>query len=71
MTYRRSFLKSVSTSLAVPFLPQAVAAQTKSAAASALPRPDDPAYWSKVRDQFMLARDKVFSTTARSAQCPE
>jgi selenocysteine lyase/cysteine desulfurase len=25
-----------------------------------MPSPGDPAYWSKIRDQFLLARDKVF-----------
>src|SRR3979411_3165666 len=52
MTPRRSFLAS----LAAPLLARA---QAKSGAA-AMPRPDDPAYWSKIRDQFMLAKDKVF-----------
>ena len=70
MTHRRNFLKSVSTSLAVPFLPQAAAAQNKFAAA-ALPRPDDPAYWSKVRDQFMLARDKVFFNNGTIGAMPK
>ena len=54
MPNRRSFLKSASTVLAAPLF-----SQTASSAAP-LPPPDDPAYWNKVRDQFMLARDKVF-----------
>src|SRR4051812_5781573 len=52
MTLRRSFLAS----LAAPLLARA---QSKSGAPS-LPRPDDPAYWSKIRDQFLLAKDKVY-----------
>jgi selenocysteine lyase/cysteine desulfurase len=71
MSLRRSFLKSISTSLAVPFLPLAAAAQNKSAAAPALPRPDDPVYWSKVRDQFMLARDKVFFNNGTIGAMPK
>lgn len=59
MPNRRSFLKSVSsTALAGPLFAQKTA--HPSASLPPLPRPDDPAYWSKVRDQFMLARDKVF-----------
>ena len=68
---RRSFLKSIATSLAVPFLPQAATAQHQSAGAPALPRPDDAAYWSKVRDQFMLARDKVFFNNGTIGAMPK
>lgn len=50
MTHRRSFLKSVSATALLPF---AASPQT-------LPSPDDPAYWDRVRSQFMLAPDKVF-----------
>jgi selenocysteine lyase/cysteine desulfurase len=70
MTHRRNFLKSISTSLAVPFLPQAVGAQSKASGAP-LPRPDDPVYWSKVRDQFMLARDKVFFNNGTIGAMPK
>src|SRR5689334_22102284 len=51
MTQRRNFLAS----LALPLF-----ARAQSKTAGALPRTDDPAYWSKIRDQFMLARDKVY-----------
>jgi isopenicillin-N epimerase len=56
MTPRRSFLKSA---LAAPFLPQA-----------AMPSPQDPAYWSKVRDQFLLSRDKAFFNTGTIGAMP-
>ena len=52
MTPRRSFLAS----LAAPLLARAQAKP----GAGGLPRPDDPAYWSKIREQFLLAKDKVF-----------
>src|SRR5580693_2237281 len=58
MPNRRSFLKSA---IAGPLLSTAVAAQEPQASAiPGLPRLDDPAYWSRIRDQFPLARDKVF-----------
>jgi isopenicillin-N epimerase len=65
MPNRRGFLKSASTVLAAPFLAQNGAADTP------LPRPDDPAYWSKVRDQFMLARDKVFFNNGTIGAMPK
>lgn len=50
MPHRREFLKSLTAgAFAAPLVAQ-----------STLPGSDDHAYWSKVRDQFMLARDKVF-----------
>lgn len=54
MTNRRTFFQSMAaTAVAGPLVSRAAWAQ-------ALPKPEDPAYWSKVRDQFLLARDKVF-----------
>jgi selenocysteine lyase/cysteine desulfurase len=53
MTGRRRFLRSISTGIAAPLLAPA-------AAVPPMPQPGDPAYWSKIRDQFLLARDKVF-----------
>ena len=59
MPHRRQFLQSVSASaLAAPWLPGTAAAED--AGAPSLPSTDDPAYWVKLRDQFLLARDKVF-----------
>ena len=56
MTPRRSFLKSA---FAAPFLPQL-----------AMPQPQDPAYWPRVRDQFMLAKDKAFFNTGTIGAMP-
>ena len=53
MTLRRNFLAA----LTAPLLARG---QSRGAGAGALPHPDDPAYWARVRDQFPLARDKVF-----------
>ena len=44
---------------------------SRAAWAQALPRPDDPAYWNKVRDQFMLARDKVFFNNGTIGAMPK
>src|ERR1043165_8654607 len=56
MTGRRNFLRSLTSTLAAPF---AVQAQSRGGAPP-LPAHSDPAYWNKIRDQFLLARDKVF-----------
>ncbi len=53
MTGRRRFLRSISTGIAAPLLAPA-------AAVPPMPTAGDPNYWSKIRDQFLLARDKVF-----------
>jgi isopenicillin-N epimerase len=56
MTHRRGFLQSISASaFAAAYLLETAAAQD-----SPLPVAGDPDYWDKVRDQFLLARDKVF-----------
>lgn len=34
-----------------------------------LPSPEDPSYWKKIRDQFMLAPDKVFFNTGNTMVC--
>ncbi len=62
MTPRRSFLKSATTSaLAVPLLSRlGLASPAPPTGIPALPSPTDPNYWDKIRDQFLLARDKVF-----------
>src|SRR3984957_12826750 len=58
MPNRRSFLRSA---FAAPLLSNAAVAQEPHAdPLPGLPRLDDPAYWSKIRDQFPLSRDKVF-----------
>jgi len=53
MTHRRRFLESIASALTASWFRSAALARP-------LPGPDDAAYWDKVRDQFMLARDKVF-----------
>ena len=62
MTSRRRFLHSASQrSLAIPFFSRLVSGNPAvSDRVPPLPQPDDPDYWAKVRDQFLLARDKVF-----------
>ncbi len=66
MPHRRSFLKSLSaTAFAGPLLAQSANP------GAALPRPDDPAYWNKVRDQFMLSRDKVFFNNGTIGAMPK
>ena len=64
MTNRRSFLiRSASTSaFAVPLLARRGIA--------APPAPDDPQYWSKIREQFLLAPDKVFFNTGTIGAMP-
>ena len=71
MTHRRSFLKSISApALAAPFA-SAAAAQAQTAGVPGLPRADDPAYWDKIRDQFMLARDTVFFNNGTIGAMPK
>ena len=55
MSNRRSFLKSA---IAAPMA--AAAASKGPLGPPPMPAPGDPAYWTKIRAQFMLARDKVF-----------
>jgi selenocysteine lyase/cysteine desulfurase len=64
MTLRRNFLAS----LAAPLLARA---QSRGAGAGVLPRPSDPAYWDRVRDQFPLARDKVFFNNGTIGAMPK
>lgn len=54
MTSRRKVIKSISlTALALPVI-------SKAMASNEMPDADDPQYWKKVRDQFMLSKDTVF-----------
>src|SRR5689334_19205872 len=53
MTGRRRFLRSLSTGIAAPLFAPA-------ATVPPMPAHGDPAYWTKIRDQFLLARDKVY-----------
>src|SRR5437879_9310932 len=59
MLSRRHLLKSLGLSaLTVPTWTFANA--LKENRTDVMPREDDPEFWKKVRDQFMLDRDKVF-----------
>lgn len=64
MTLRRNFIAS----LAAPLLARA---QNRGTSAPALPQADDPAYWAKIRDQFPLARDKVFFNNGTIGAMPK
>jgi isopenicillin-N epimerase len=56
MTTRRAAIKSMGiTALALPTFRFDAKSQT-----NAMPASNDPAYWNKIRDQFMLSRDSVF-----------
>jgi len=74
MPHRRNFLKAVTSSvLAAPWLPRAGFGQIAAAApvVPGLPDPGDPRYWDRVRDQFMLARDKVFFNNGTIGAMPK
>ena len=64
MTARRTFLKSVTSGIAAPLF-------ASTAAVPPMPSPSDPAYWSKIRDQFLLARDKVFFNNGTIGAMPK
>jgi selenocysteine lyase/cysteine desulfurase len=71
MTHRRNFLKSLSsTALVSPLLSRAGLAQTP-ANTRPLAGAEDPAYWEKVRDQFLLPRDKVFFNNGTIGAMPK
>jgi isopenicillin-N epimerase len=56
MKSRRDVLKSIGlTALAIPSL-----AIQSHAEFPAMPKANDPQYWKKIRDQFMLSKDSVF-----------
>ena len=56
MTSRRNALKSIGlTALAIPSL--AIQAHAEN---TFMPKAEDPQYWKKIRDQFMLSKDSVF-----------
>lgn len=56
MPSRRKVIQSLGlTALAMPLVSTPSFSQ-----GPPMPRADDPEYWKKIRDQFMLARDKVF-----------
>jgi isopenicillin-N epimerase len=67
MTTRRNALKSIGLSaLALPTLTSA-----SFKANEMLPQADDPAYWKKLRGQFMLSKDKIFFNPATVGVMPK
>lgn len=68
MNTRRKILKSLALApLATPVF-QALGMKED---AVVLPSPDNSDYWKKVRDQFMLAKDKVFFNTGTVGAMPK
>ncbi|MFN3841604.1 MAG: aminotransferase class V-fold PLP-dependent enzyme [Cyclobacteriaceae bacterium] len=68
MNTRRKILKSLALApLATPVF-RALGMEED---AAVLPSPDAPDYWKKVRDQFMLAKDKVFFNTGTVGAMPK
>jgi selenocysteine lyase/cysteine desulfurase len=64
MTHRREVLKKLGMgTLTMLAMPQV-------GTAGSLPRPDDPEYWSKLRDEFMLSRESVFFNPATVGAMP-
>jgi isopenicillin-N epimerase len=64
MTPRRKFLTTAGSAFFA-------LAQSGKSDVPGLPRPDDPRYWSKVRDQFMLSRDKVYFNNGTIGAMPK
>lgn len=66
MSTRRTVLKSLAlSSLALP------AIKAWSETTSKLPEANDPDYWKKIRDAFMLSKDKVFFNTGTVGAMPK
>lgn len=71
MIRRRDFLRSASASaFAVPFLPRP-AQNSRAQEVPPLPAAGDSQYWNKLRDQFLLARDKVFFNNGTIGAMPK
>jgi selenocysteine lyase/cysteine desulfurase len=79
MTTRRDLIKQAGLSAAaLAFLGQGAWAARLSSMSElrndsgipSLPNPNDPAYWRKVRDQFMLRTDEVFFNTGTMGAMP-
>lgn len=65
MSSRRKVLKTLAlSSLSLPWL-------STWATGVQLPAPDDPDYWQKVRDAFLLSKDKVFFNTGTVGAMPK
>lgn len=69
MSNRRAFLRST---LAAPLFSSALTSlDAQQRPASAIRRPADAEFWSKVRDQFPLSRDKVFFNNGTIGAMPK
>lgn len=67
MTSRRKVIQSLGlTALALPLVSNTAFSQ-----AAPMPEADDPQYWKKIRDQFPLARDKVFFNPGTVGAMPQ
>ena len=74
MISRRNLIKSLGLSaFAFPTLASNGFNQTTSPidSKSLFPSPEDPAYWKKIRKQFILAPDKVFFNTGTVGAMPK
>jgi isopenicillin-N epimerase len=73
MWQRRNFLKALTSSvLASPLVQKAGLGQNAAGALlPGLPDPADPKYWDRVRDQFLLAKDKVFFNNGTIGAMPK
>ncbi|MBS1681638.1 MAG: aminotransferase class V-fold PLP-dependent enzyme [Bacteroidetes bacterium] len=71
MISRRHLLKSLGLSaFSIPSL-LSYGAPLNKGLENTMPRSDDPNYWEKIRDQFMLEKDKVFFNTGTIGAMPK
>lgn len=71
MSTRRKILKSLALApLVAPGL-SSWASTNSGAEHSQLPKENDPDYWKKIRDSFMLSKDKVFFNTGTVGAMPK
>lgn len=70
---RRNFIRTVTSSaLAIPLIPSmGIAEKMTGNKVPPMPKADDPKYWDKLRDQFLLSDDKVFFNTGTLGAMPK
>lgn len=72
MSSRRKILKSLALApLVVPAFSSLAANEGIEVNSSGLPNSNDPDYWKKIRDAFMLSKDKVFFNTGTVGAMPK